>query len=258
MMLSVLHTPGKTVVDAMTAVDGSLMKTDAFGKHHPDFQATAQTYQSALGRSPTICEVVNAEKIAADVRQAGGSGADAQQALVATMKDRPVDLNSEVFQQPDGSTCAPSSVMNAMLAFGLPGDFNKCLELTHETVGSGGGFGGNAQLLADQVNGANLGMTANQTFMDPAQQNPATLAEQLKRGTAAIVNGTTTGGASGHFLCVKGLDEKGNFVVSDSWAKEQNQITGENGGDAHWTAAQMDRFMHGGKNPPGFITLVRS
>ena len=151
------------------------------------------------------------------------------------------DREGYYLQQPNGWTCAPTSLTIALAHHGLrANDLSTMWELAAQTgTRAGVGLPGDASLVAAAArqNGLQAEFSASRGVAD--------VRAELEAGRGVIVNGDINGG--GHFLYLAGLDEQGRFIVADPFRP----------GITRWSDADLHHFTHSGNNPPGYAAVWR-
>jgi peptidoglycan hydrolase-like protein with peptidoglycan-binding domain len=150
-----------------------------------------------------------------------------------------VDRSKIYLQQPNGWSCAPTSLTMAEAAWGVAKPTDATMFRLAKDMGDGPGTGlpGNASLIAAQARRNGLKATYNSSTQASAVR------QALKEGRTCVVNGSL--GVGGHFIYIGGLDSHGRFIVFDPDRP-----------DVHtWSDADLNAFTHVGTNPPGFAEL---
>lgn len=243
---------GASLHEVRAHLEASLRSSDEYALGHLR-EAVEGKYREHLGRdgdaggvagwSSLAQQLRHEGKSAAEIRTAlddGFRGSDEYRALHAPQQTR-LERGQLYLQQPNGWTCAPTSLTMALADFGLrPANLDTMWDLAAQTGTSAGvGLPGNASLLANAAR--NNGLQAQFSSSSSA----ADIRAQLEQGRGVIVNGSI--GTSGHFLYLSGLDEQGRYIVADPFRP----------GITRWSDAELNDFTHSGVNPPGFAAVWR-
>lgn len=244
---------GSSEEEVRAHLEASLRGSDEYVLAHLG-DVVASKYRDHLGREPDEGGLAGWTSFAESLKAEGKSGAEIHATLdeqfrasdeyraLHTPPASARPTREEIYlQQPNGWTCAPTSLTMALAHFGVrAGNYDTMWDMVAQTGASADvGLPGNASLLANAARNNGL-----QAEFSPSR-NVADVRAQLEAGRGVIVNGNLTTG--GHFLYISGLDEQGRYVVADPY---RPSIT-------RWTDADLHHFTHNGSNPPGFAALWR-
>ena len=154
---------------------------------------------------------------------------------------RPTGTAEDAFiRQPNGWTCAPTSLAMALAHHGLgSADPQTAQRLAAETgTNPSVGFPGGVSLMASEARARGLQATSS------SSRSVGDMRSEVEQGRALIVNGTHPSGVP-HFLYVAGVAADGRFIVNDP----------ASGGTQRWSDAQLHEFTHRGSNPPGYAAV---
>ncbi|MBO9541113.1 LysM peptidoglycan-binding domain-containing protein [bacterium] len=170
-----------------------------------------------------------------------GAAAKPAPAAVAPSSGRNTNRGAIYIQQPNGWSCAPTSLTMAMAAFGVrPANQNTVQEAIRLTGANANvGLPGNASLVASAAR--KVGLQAQ--FVGDSSAGSVRAA--LNRGHGVVLNGSISG-QGGHFVYIAGIQNDGRFIVCDPW---RPNITS-------WSDAELNHFATGySVNPRGFAEI---
>ena len=243
---------GHSEASVSTHLELSLRGSDEYALGHLN-EVVGGKYREHLGRDGDASGIAGWTSFAEQLRDQGQSapqiraaldegfrGSDEYKTLQAPKQTR-LDRSELYLQQPNGWTCAPTSLTMALADFGLrPASLDTMWDLAAQTgTAAGVGLPGNASLLANAArsNGLQAEYSGSRSADD--------IRAQLEQGRGVIVNGSI--GTVGHFLYLTGIDPQGLYIVADPFRP----------GITRWNDAQLNDFTHSGVNPPGFAAVWR-
>ncbi|HEY9898791.1 MAG TPA: LysM peptidoglycan-binding domain-containing protein [Pantanalinema sp.] len=205
--------------------------------------------QRTLGNGDRWGEIyaLNMDQIAnPNVIQAGmvlklPGGAASNPAPRPAASGRNTNRGAIYIQQPNGWSCAPTSLTMAMAAFGVRPANNATINEAIRLTGANADVGlpGNASLVASAAR--RVGLQAQ--FVSDSSAGSVRAA--LNRGHGVVLNGSISG-QGGHFIYVAGIQSDGRFIICDPW---RPNITS-------WSDAELNHFATGySVNPRGFAEI---
>jgi hypothetical protein len=235
-------------------IQALLRQSPEFQRVHPFGAWLDGLYQQELGRPASVEELSRGGELMAKLVSEGKHVWEAGVAMQFCLRLTPewqsrhaaravTDRGAIYLEQPNGWTCAPTSLAMAQAAWGVqPRSVDNVWRLSQAMgVSPSTGLPGNASLIVAQARADGL-----QASFD-ARASAQAVREALLAGKTCVVNGSL--GTGGHFLYVAGLDEAGRFIICDPIRPGLTRLDD----------AGLHAFMNAapGQHPTGFAAVWR-